>query len=122
MGRIFKEVGVLGSANRYKRLKALFDTGAGDNYIGEEFDDGSSVYDLGVLEYGEEKPIILPDGSEIIGKKIKLKLLKIDGTEPITEPEFYLFDMKRCEVIIGAKLMQELKMVLNPSIKEINFG
>lgn len=121
MGRIFKQIGLQGTTDEYKKLVALFDTGAGDNYIGEEFNDGSSIYDLGILEYGEEKEVILPDGSPIICKKIKLKLLKIDKAEPIMEPEFFLFDMKKCEVIIGAKLMQQLRMILKPSLKKIDF-
>ena len=121
MGRIFKQISLQGTTNKYKKLVALFDTGAGHNYIGEEFNDGSSIYDLGILEYGKEKDVVLPDGSTIICKKIKLKLLKIDKVEPIIEPEFFLFDMKKCEVIIGAELMQQLRMVLKSSIKEINF-
>ena len=48
-------------------------------------------------------------------------LLEIEGIEPIPNPEFLLFDMKKCEAIIGAKLMQQLRMVLNPLTKEISF-
>jgi len=121
MGKIFKQIGLQGTTNEYKKLIALFDTGAGSNFIGEEFADGSSIYDLGILEYGEEKDVILPDGSPITCKKIKLKLLKIDKAEPIMKPEFLLFDMKKYEIIIGAKLMQQLRMTLKPSIKDFSF-
>jgi len=55
------------------------------------------------------------------GRIINLKLLKIDKI-PIEQPEFFLFDMKMYDVIIGAKLMQKLKIVLNPASKEITFG
>ena len=121
MGRIFQEVKISGSINKNKKLRALFDTGTGANYITRKFLDGSLIYDLGIIEYGKEDQIILPDGSPTKAIKIKLSLLKINGTEPITEPEFWLFNLGKCEMIIGAKLMQKLKIILNPSIKEISF-
>ena len=122
MGKIFKEVGLLGAKNKFIKIKALFDTGAGYNYIAEIFSDGSSIYDLGILELKEKQPIIFPNGTDIDGRMIKLKLLKIEGTTPIPEPTFCLFDMKMCDVIIGAKLMQQLKIILNPSIKDLTFS
>jgi len=76
---------------------------------------------LGILEFKEKQLIIFPNGIDIDGRMIKLKLLKIDGTIPIPEPTFCLFDMRMCDVIIGAKLMQQLRIILNPSKKEINF-
>lgn len=121
MGKIFKEVGLLGAKNKFIKVKALFDTGAGCNYIAETFKDGSSIYDLGILELKEKQPVIFPNGIDIDGRMIKLKLLKIDKVATISEPKFCLFDMKLYDVIIGAKLMQELKIILNPSIKEIGF-
>lgn len=121
MGKIFKEIGVLGANNKYMKLKALFDTGAYYNYIAEEFENGSSIYDLGIVEFKEKLPVVFPNGFDVDGRMIKLKLLKIDGTTPIPAPTFCLFDMKMYDVIIGAKLMQELKIILNPSIKEITF-
>lgn len=122
MGKIYREIGLLGANNKYTKLNALFDTGAYCNYIGETFRDGSSIHDLGIMEFGEKQPIVFPSGVDIEGRMIKLKLLKIDGVEPIKEPEFCLFDMKMCDVIIGAKLMQQLKIILNPSIKQISFS
>ena len=121
MGKIFKEIGLLGAKNKFIKIQALFDSGAGHNYIAERFSDGSSIYDLGILELKEKQPVIFPNGTDTEGRIIKLKLLKIDGIAPIPEPTFYLFDMTMCDVIIGAKLMQELKIVLNPSLKEISF-
>ncbi len=124
MGKIYKEIGILGANNKYMKLKALFDTGAYYNYIAKEFRNGDSIHDLGIMEFKEELPVIFPNGVDINGRMIMLKLLKIDNNiEPIKEPEFCLFDMKsECDVIIGAKLMQDLKMTLNPSIKEIKFS
>lgn len=121
MGKIFKEIGLLGAKNKFIKVKALFDTGAGYNYIAETFSDGTSIYDLGILELKEKQPVIFPNGTDTDGRMIKLKLLKIDGTIPIPEPTFCLFDMKMCNVIIGAKLMQQLGIILNPSKKEIFF-
>jgi hypothetical protein len=123
MGKIFKEIGILGANNRYMKLKALFDTGAYYNYIAEEFRDGSSIHDLGILEFKEKLPVIFPNGFDVDGRMIKLKLLKIDKKIIIKEPQFCLFDMRtECDIIIGAKLMQELNIVLNPAIKEISFN
>ncbi|HLC57541.1 MAG TPA: hypothetical protein VJH95_03145 [Candidatus Nanoarchaeia archaeon] len=122
MGKIFGEIGLLGAKNKFIKVKALFDTGAESNYISKTFGDGSSIYDLGILEFEEETPVIFPDGNEIKGRMIKLKLLKIEGTVPIQEPRFCLFDMRLYEVIIGAKLMQQVGIVLNPYKKEINFN
>lgn len=122
MGKIFKEIVVLGTNGTYKKLKALFDTGAYYNYISKEFRDKSSVYGLGIVEFREEMPIVFPNGFYIDGRMIKLKTLKIGDDVTVKEPQFCLFDMRfECDVIIGAKLMQELKMVLKPSIKEISF-
>ena len=122
MGQIFKEIGLLGAKNKFIKIRALFDTGAKHNYIAEVFRDGSSIYDLGILELMEKQPIIFPNGTDIDGRMIKLKLLKIDGIAPIPEPTFCLFDMKMCDVIIGTKLMQELKIVLYPTSHEISFA
>lgn len=122
MGRIFQEVGICGSSKNHKTLNALFDTGASYNFIGKEFLDGSEIYDLGILEFREEVDIILPNGYPLKCKRIKMNLLKLEGVEAIVEPEFLLFDMKQCDVIIGAKLMQELRMVLIPSIKKVRFN
>ena len=121
MGLIIKEIGLLGSKNSYKKLKALFDTGATRNYISKEFSNKETIDDIGVVTFRDKGPVIFPDGNEKEGEIINLKLLKIDGV-PIENPEFFLFDMKMYDVIIGAKLMQELKIILNPSIKQISFG
>ena len=48
MGLIIKEVGILGSKNRYKKLKALFDTGATRNYISKKFSDEETIDDVGI--------------------------------------------------------------------------
>ena len=55
-------------------------------------------------------------------KKLQMmQVLKIDNNS-IEQPRFFLLDMKMYDMIIGAKLMQELKIILNPFLKEINFG
>lgn len=122
MGMIFKEIEISGSNEKDKKLTALFDTGTRINHISKRFKDNSSIIELGIVEYGREQPILLPNLEEIKGRMIKLKLLKIKGKKPISEPKFCLWNMKTCDVIIGAKLMQQLKIVLNPSIKEIQFS
>lgn len=121
MGKIFKEIGLLGAKNKFIKVKALFDTGAEHNYIAEVFSNGSSIYDLGILELNEKQSVIFANGTDTDGRMIKLKLLKMEGIPPIPEPTFCLFDMKMCDAIIGAKLMQQLNIVLKPSSKEILF-
>jgi len=121
MGLIIKEVGLLGSKNKYKKLKALFDTGATRNYISKNFSDNTTIDDLGVVEYHGQDFVIFPDGFSKNGSIINLKLLKIENV-PIEEPEFFLMDMKIYDVIIGAKLMQKINLILNPSVKELSFG
>lgn len=122
MGKIFKEIGILGANNKYMKLKALFDTGAYYNYIAEEFRDGSSIHDLGIVEFKEKLPVMFPNGFYVDGRMIRLKLLKINNKITIEEPQFCLFDMRtEYDIIIGAKLMQELNIVLNPSLEQINF-
>ncbi len=121
MGLIIKEVGLLGSKNQYKRLMALFDTGATHNYISKNFSNDETIDDIGIIEYLDKKPIFFPTGDKIEDCNIiNIKLLKIDNVS-IEQPEFFLLDMMY-DVVIGAKLMQKLKIVLNPSIKEINFS
>lgn len=121
MGKIYQEVGLLGANNKYKKLEALFDTGAYHNYIAEEFKDETTIHDLGIVEFGEEQPIIFPSGLDITGRNIKLKLMKINNTIIVNNPKFCLFDMKRCDIIIGARLMQQLNITLNPYEKKIGF-
>jgi len=121
MGLIVREVGLLGSKNRYKKLRALFDTGATRNYISEEFLDKDTIDDIGIVNFHGKDFVTFPDGVEKWGSIISLKLLKIDNKYPIVNPEFFLLDMKMYDIIIGAKLMQQMRMILNPSIKEISF-
>lgn len=121
MGKIIREIGLIGSNNRQIKLNALFDTGANSNHIAKEFSDGRTIDDVGVFEFGEETPITLTNGEPIKGTMIKLKLLKMHGTEPIKNPSFCLWDMKLHDVIIGARMMQQLDLTLQPSIKKISF-
>jgi len=121
MGMIFKEIEISGLNVKDKKLTALFDTGTKINHISNRFKDNSSSIDLGIVEYGEKQKIFPPNLEEIKGRMIKLELLKIKGTKPIPKPKFCLWNMKMYDMIIGAELMQELGMVLKPSIKEINF-
>ena len=120
MGLIIKEIGILGSKNKFKRLKALFDTGATRNYISNHFSDNESVDDIGIIEYKGKDFVIFPDGFEKMGSIISFKLLKVENI-PLENPEFFLLDMKMYDVIIGALLMQEMGIILNPYIKEISF-
>ncbi|TKJ17783.1 hypothetical protein CEE44_04610 [Candidatus Woesearchaeota archaeon B3_Woes] len=122
MGQIKKDIVVLGSNNKGKKLRALFDTGATRNYINENFiETNGTIYDIGINEYHKKCDVIFVDGTERQGQIIKLELLNIEGFQ-IKKPKFCLFNMTSCDVIIGAKLMQQLKIVLNPSIKKISFG
>ncbi len=121
MGKIIREIGLIGSNNRQIKLNALFDTGAYTNHIARKFSDGKTIDDIGIFEFGEEQPIIFPNGKDIIGTMVKLKLLKIHGTEPIKKPSFCLWNMKMYDVIIGARLMQQLDLTLQPSVQKISF-
>ena len=121
MGRIFQEIGLVGSQNKYMKLKALFDTGAIHNYISKEFKDQSTIDDIGIIEYHGTKDVIFADGSPKECSIVYLKLLNI-GNILVEQPKFHLFDMKMCDVIIGAKLMQKLNITLNPSSKDIIFS
>ena len=124
MGKIIKEIGLLGSKDNFIRLNALFDTGATINVIKKRFDNGGSIDDIGIIEYLGWGQLILANGMDIKAQKIKLKLLKLLGAgnkDPIKEPEFFLLDELIYDVIIGAKLMQQLGIILNPSKKEISF-
>ncbi len=125
MGRIFKEIGLLGSTNQYKKLRALFDTGATYNYISEKFSTDETIDDIGIMEYLGREPVFFPTGDKVDNLQIiKLKLLKIEGV-PIEQPEFRILNMKpydeTYDVIIGAKLMQQLNIVLKPVSHEIFF-
>ena len=122
MGMIFQEVEISGLNKEDKKLIALFDTGTRINHISQRFKDKSLAMDLGIVVYGRKQKVTLPNLKEIKGRMIKLKSLKIEGINPISEPEFCLWDMRLYDIIIGAKLMQELGMILTPSVKEISFG
>ena len=125
MGRIFKNVNIAGAIGGYKKFTALFDTGAKDNYIREEFFNGTTLFDLGIIEYREPELRLMANGSLDSCQKIKLKSLKIPiglKKKVIIEPEFLILKDASHDVIIGAKTMQKLKISLYPTIKEINFN
>jgi len=120
MGRILKEVILVGSKNTKKKITALFDTGAEYNYISNEFKDESSLDDIGIMAFGRKEPVIFPNGDTQPTRIVRLKSLEINGT--ITNnPEFRSFNMKLVDMIIGAKLMQRLGIILKPCNKEIKF-
>ena len=67
----------------------------------------------------------MPDGYPKLCPRIKLKSLKIKAglkSKVIVKPEFYVLGYGKVEVVVGAKTMQKLKIVLNPSIKKISFN
>lgn len=122
MGLIIKEVVLLGTKNTYKKVEALFDTGATLNCIGWKFRDDSSLDNIGVNYFGEERDIITPTGHAVKGRMVTLKELKI-GEKIVENPKFYLFEMvhmfDKYDLIIGVELMQELGISLKPVTHEL---
>ncbi len=122
MGLIIKGVVLLGTKKTYKKVEALFDTGANLNCIGWRFRDDSPLDDLGVSSFCEEIDILTPTGHAVRGRIIILKELKI-GEKIVKNPKFCLFEMvhtfSKYDLIIGAELMQELGASLKPTTHEL---
>ena len=110
MGYIKKEVEIVGTF-RSKVLNALFDSGAGRDYIRAIFYDGDMAEDLGVVEYRDIKEIILADSRIGKGEVVTFPRLKINDLI-YREPEMIIMRDLSYNVIIGSFFMQEMKMNL----------
>ncbi len=110
MGYIKKEVEIVGTF-RSKVSNALFDSGAGRNYLREIFYDGDRTEDLGIVEYRGIKEIILADSRIEKGEVVKFPELKINDLI-CREPEMIIMRDLSYDVIIGSFFMQEMKMNL----------
>lgn len=117
MGVIREEVELVG-ASKSKKIVAMFDTGAIRNYIRKELSDGEQVDSIGFDIYAGVHRAILADGSVLEGEKIRFKELHIKNLS-VAEPEFVMLENLVEDMIIGAHLMQELGICLDPECRKI---
>ncbi len=118
MGFIKEFVEIVGT-KKGKNLQALFDSGAGRNYIRREFKSGESVENIGY--YYSEGIIfnpILADGSKVKGEKVRFKEIKIYEFS-VNDPEFIIMDNLIEDVIIGVFFMQNSSISLDPPNEKI---
>jgi Aspartyl protease len=111
MGYIRKEIELCGTI-KSKKVLALFDSGAGMNFIGSTFIDGESVDNLGISIYFEEKEIRLGNNNLINGRRVQFSKLMIDGI-PYKDIEFIMMEDSSSDLFIGAYFMQQNDIILD---------
>ena len=114
MGKIKKEIEIIGLQGS-KKLEALFDSGAGGNFVRQIFSDGVSAEDLGFIKYRLFKKIRLGDNRIIKAESIAFPKLVIDNV-PVEKPEMMVMKSLPCDVILGVYLMQ--RMGINLKLRE----
>ena len=118
MGRIREEIELTGTS-KCKKILALFDTGAAQNYIRRELTDGDNVENIGYHIFLGEHRAILANGDIALGEKVRFKAVNIKEHKVI-EPEFIIMDNLTEDSIIGVNLMQRLRVTLDLSNEEID--
>ena len=119
MGRISKSIELVGLFQE-KKLEAMFDTGAGHNFLPQNFKDGSSVEDIGYKEFLGTHDFMLADNTNTKGSIVKFDQVIIEGLR-IKEPYFVILDNLLEDVIIGTQLMQDNLAVIRLGEDIINF-
>lgn len=120
MGSIREKIEIIGVFKR-KKIIALFDSGAGLNYIKRKLTDGEKVVDdIGFQIYEGEQRTILADRSIVKAERVRFKGIRIKNRKEIS-PIFVIMDDLLEDVIIGVELMQALGIVLDIPNERIKF-
>lgn len=114
MGYIKKEIEIVG-LKRSKKLEALFDSGAGGNFVREIFRDGVNTEDLGFIRYRIFGKIRLVDSRIRKAEIIAFPKLIIDGVS-VEKAEMMVMKNLPCDIILGSYLMQS--MGINLKLRE----
>lgn len=118
MGYIRGEIEIVGM-NKTKKILALFDSGAHRNYLRSELEDGETPDGIGFHIYAGKHDAIMANGELAPGVMVKFKELRINE-HTINEPSFVVMENMYEYAIIGAELMQELGVVLDPRNHELS--
>ena len=115
MGFVKDKITIFGYATAIKKktYEALFDSGACRNYISKELSDGITVDNIGYPILMAPRDVRLANGHIESCEVIKFREIRIKN-HSIEMPEFLVMDNLTEDVIIGARLMQEMKILLNP--------
>jgi len=119
LGRISKSVELVGLFQE-KKLEAMFDTGARNNFLPRNFNDGSSVEDIGYKEFLGTHDFMLANNTITKGTIVKFDEVIIEGLR-IKEPYFVILDNLLEDVIIGTRLMQDNLAIIRLGEDIINF-
>ena len=120
MGYIKKEIEVTGT-KRCKKIQALFDSGAGPNFISSIFIDGETAEDLGILTFFEEKEVILGDNSKKSGRRVRFPNIKINNTS-YENVDMILMERLSSDIIIGSFFMQKNDIILDLKNEQMIFN
>lgn len=117
MGYIRAEIEIIGT-NKSKTIIALFDSGAHRNYLRGELEDGETPDGIGFHIYEGKHDAIMANGELAPGVGIRFKELRING-HTVSEPGFVVMENMYEYAIVGAELMQELGVILDPRNHEL---
>ncbi|MBI4727763.1 hypothetical protein HY768_11190 [candidate division TA06 bacterium] len=76
MGYIYQKITILGT-NKSKEVEALFDSGAGGNYIRRKLLDGDDIEGIGYDVYEGVQLTITANSNLVAGDRIRFKWLTI---------------------------------------------
>jgi hypothetical protein len=120
MGFIQKEVEIIGS-RKSKVVVALFDSGAFRNYIRRTLYDGDTPDDIGFHVFEGTRDMIFANGQYLTGDCVRFKEIHIKKLS-LQEPSFTIVDDLTSDVIIGAEIMQQLGIILDPKKENLSYN
>src|SRR5438445_551430 len=111
MGKVTHPIEIVGY-NTTRKLVAMFDTGASNNFLPSIFSDGDKAEDIGFKEFLGTREFFMADETTTKGDVVKFDMLKIENMK-IKEPIFVILDNLVDEAIIGTHLMQVLGLKID---------
>ena len=110
MGRVSKTIELFG-VYKSKKIEAMFDTGAKNNFLPSIFKDGETIEELGFKEFFGTHSFFMANESITKGDIVQFNEIRIDNLK-IKDPIFVILDQLVEDAIVGTKLMQDNQAII----------
>lgn len=110
MGKISKTIELVGTY-KSKKIEAMFDTGAKNNFLPYIFKDGETIEELGFKEFFGTHSFFMANESITKGDIVRFNELRIDNLR-IRDPIFVILDQLVDDAIVGTQLMQDNRAII----------